>query len=208
MQKAKKLKTLKRLESKERRTITQINHVISKQLVQLAVDYDCGIRLEDLSKIRKTSKQRKKNKSDAAQNRDFWCYYQLENFIFYKAQLAGIPVEKVPAAFTSNYPIQKIIYKQQQQQHKLSSVRSPPIHRRDELRAGFIGLRVYLVVQHIDREGCFRRDEHIQQRDCRWRDGVHKGAGLTSSGGNLQRQPLARQPRGTTPRNLATPLGH
>ncbi len=110
MQKAKKLKTLKRLESKERRTVTQINHVISKQLVQLAVDYDCGIRLEDLSKIRKTSKQRKKNKSDAAQNRDFWCYYQLENFIFYKAQLAGIPVEKVPAAFTSNYPIQKIIY--------------------------------------------------------------------------------------------------
>ena len=53
LQKAKKLKTLKRLESKERRTITHINHIISKQLVQLAVDYDCGIRLEDLSNIRK-----------------------------------------------------------------------------------------------------------------------------------------------------------
>lgn len=101
LQKAKKLKTLKRLESKERRTITHINHVISKQLVQLAKDYGCGIRLEDLSNIRKTSKQRKKNKSDAAQNRDFWCYFQLENFIFYKAQLAGIPVEKVPAPYTS-----------------------------------------------------------------------------------------------------------
>ncbi len=101
LQKAKKFKTLKRLESKERRTITHINHIISKQLVQLAVDYDCGIRLEDLSNIRKTSKQRKKNKSDAGQNRDFWCYHQLENFVFYKAQLAGIPVEKVPAAFTS-----------------------------------------------------------------------------------------------------------
>ena len=101
LQKSQKLKTLKRLESKERRTVTHINHIISKQLVQLAVDYNCGIRLEDLSYIRKTSKQRKKNKSDAAQNRDFWCYYQLENFIFYKAQLAGIPVEKVPAAFTS-----------------------------------------------------------------------------------------------------------
>ncbi len=101
LQKAKKLKTLKRLESKERRTITHINQIISKQLVQLAVDYECGIRLEDLSNIRKTSKQRKKNKSDAAQNRDFWCYYQLENFILYKAQLAGIPVEKVPAPYTS-----------------------------------------------------------------------------------------------------------
>ncbi|MDJ0687895.1 MAG: hypothetical protein QNJ41_05260, partial [Xenococcaceae cyanobacterium MO_188.B32] len=47
-------------------------------------------KLEDLSNLRKTSKQRKKNKSDAAQNRDFWCYFQLENFIFYKAELAGI----------------------------------------------------------------------------------------------------------------------
>ena len=101
LQKAKKLKTLKRLESKERRTITHINHVISKQLVQLAIAHDCGIRLEDLSNLRKTSKQRKKNKSDAAQNRDFWCYFQLENFIFYKAELAGIPVEKVPALYTS-----------------------------------------------------------------------------------------------------------
>ena len=87
--------------SKERRTITHINHIISKELVQLAIDYNCGIRLEDLSNIRKTSKQRKKNKSDAAVNRDFWCYYQLENFIFYKAKLAGIPVEKVPAPYTS-----------------------------------------------------------------------------------------------------------
>ncbi|MDJ0531364.1 MAG: IS200/IS605 family accessory protein TnpB-related protein [Xenococcaceae cyanobacterium MO_207.B15] len=99
LQKAKKLKTLKRLESKERRIITHINHIISKQLVQLAVDYGCGIRLEYLSNMRKTSKQRKKNKSDAAFNRDFWCYFQLENFILYKAQIAGIPVEKVPAPY-------------------------------------------------------------------------------------------------------------
>ena len=101
LQKAKKTKTLKRLESKERRTITQLNHIISKQLVQLAKDYNCGIRLEDLSKIRKTSKQRKKNKSDAGQNRDNWSYFQLESFILYKAKLAGVPVEKIPAPFTS-----------------------------------------------------------------------------------------------------------
>ncbi len=101
LQKAKKLKTLKKLESKERRTVTHINHIISKQLVQLAKDYGCGIRLEDLSNIRKTAKQKKKNKSDAGQNRDFWGYYQLENFIFYKAQLHGIPLEKVPAPYTS-----------------------------------------------------------------------------------------------------------
>ena len=38
------------------------------------------------------------------------------------------------------------------------------------------------------------RDEHIQQRDCRWRDGVHKGARLTSSGGNLAERPLETSP--------------
>lgn len=32
---------------------------------------------------------------------DYWSYYQLEQFIFYKAQMAGIAVEKVPAAYTT-----------------------------------------------------------------------------------------------------------
>lgn len=70
--------------------------------MQLAVSLrTCGIRLEDLSGIRQSSKQRKKTKQDAGSNRDNWAYYQLEQFIQYKAKLAGIPVEKVPAAYTS-----------------------------------------------------------------------------------------------------------
>lgn len=101
LQKAKKTKALKKLESRERRRITHINHLVSKQIVQFADVLHCGIRMEDLSGIRQTSKQRKKSKRDAGQNRDSWAYYQLEQFIQYKAALRGIPVQKIPPAYTS-----------------------------------------------------------------------------------------------------------
>jgi len=52
--------------------MTHINHVISKQLVQFAKDFGMGLRFEDLSEIRETSKQRKRTKSDAGSNRDSW----------------------------------------------------------------------------------------------------------------------------------------
>ncbi len=81
--------------------MTHINHCISKQLVQFAKDYDRGLRFEDLSGIRQTSKQSKTVKSDAGNNRDSWSFYQLEQFIRYKAIRAGIPVESVPALYTS-----------------------------------------------------------------------------------------------------------
>ncbi|HEY9781174.1 MAG TPA: transposase [Leptolyngbyaceae cyanobacterium] len=101
LQKVKKMQVIKRLEQKERQTIKHINHIISKEIVQLAVDFKCGIRLEDLSNIRQTAKQKKKQKSDASSNRNFWSYFQLEQFIFFKAQIAGVAVEKVPAPYTT-----------------------------------------------------------------------------------------------------------
>ncbi|MFB2976284.1 RNA-guided endonuclease TnpB family protein [Microseira sp. BLCC-F43] len=101
LQEAKKLRKVKQLETRERRIMRQINHEISKQLVRFAKDFGLGIRFEDLSGIRQTSKQRKKTKSDAAENRDHWAYYQQEQFTRYKAIGAGVPVESVPAAYTS-----------------------------------------------------------------------------------------------------------
>jgi putative transposase len=101
LQEAKQLKEVKRLEQRERRTMTHINHVISKELVQFAKDFGMGLRFEDLSGIRQTSKQHKKSKSDAANNRDAWAFYQLEQFTRYKAIRAGVPVESVPAPYTS-----------------------------------------------------------------------------------------------------------
>jgi IS605 OrfB family transposase len=101
LQTAQKFRKIKHIERRESRIMTHINHVISKQLVQLASDYGMGLRFEDLSGIRTTSKQRKKTKSDASQNRDFWTFYQLEQFTRYKAIQASVPVESVPAPYTS-----------------------------------------------------------------------------------------------------------
>ena len=101
LQQAKQLKEVKRLEQRERRIMTHINHIISKQLVQFACDYGMGLRFEDLSGYRQTMKQKKKTKSDAAENRDYWAFYQLEQFTRYKAIREGIPVESIPAPYTS-----------------------------------------------------------------------------------------------------------
>lgn len=100
LQKAGKYKTVKRLEQKERRTMQHINHIISKELVLFALYHGCGIRFEDLSGIR-SSRQRKTTKRDSGQNRDFWNYFDLEQKTKYKAMLARVPFEKVPAAYTS-----------------------------------------------------------------------------------------------------------
>ncbi|NJM89404.1 MAG: transposase [Hydrococcus sp. RU_2_2] len=101
LQSSKQLKEVKRLEQRERRIMTQINHVISKELVQFASDFGMGLRFEDLSGCRSTMFQRKKVKSDASQNRDSWAFYQLEQLTRYKAIKAGVPVESVPAPYTS-----------------------------------------------------------------------------------------------------------
>ncbi|MGB3510314.1 MAG: transposase [Microcoleaceae cyanobacterium] len=101
LQQSKKLRKIKDIERRERRIMTHINHVISKQLVELAKDYKMGLRFEDLSGIRQSSKQRQKTKSDASKNRDHWAFYQLEVFTRYKATRAGVPVESVPAPYTS-----------------------------------------------------------------------------------------------------------
>jgi IS605 OrfB family transposase len=101
LQEAKQLREVKKLEQRERRIMIHINHIISRELVQFAKDFDMGLRFEDLSGIRQTSKQSKKTKSDAGSNRDGWAFYQLELFTRYKAIRAGVPVESIPAPYTS-----------------------------------------------------------------------------------------------------------
>lgn len=101
-----KHRAVRKMEQRERRTVTHINHTISKRIVGLASRTGHGIRLEDLTGIRQNSRQRKTTKSDNGQNRDYWPFFQLETFCFYKARLQGVAVEKVPAPYTSksHYP--------------------------------------------------------------------------------------------------------
>ena len=78
---------------KESNWATLMNHIITKELIKIAQDNNVGIiKLEDLTGITKN------------QNNYFlksWKYYQLQEFIKYKADSVGIKVEYVNPKNTS-----------------------------------------------------------------------------------------------------------
>jgi IS605 OrfB family transposase len=88
---------LKRLSGKEKRFQQWINHNISKQLIQEAKKLNASLAFEDLTGIRLRTKIRKKTRTEI--NR--WGFYQLRQFVTYKAQIAGIDVILVDPRFTS-----------------------------------------------------------------------------------------------------------
>lgn len=91
-------KLLKRLSGRERRFVSINNHTISKQIVAKAKTKNKGIAIEDLSKIRFTAKPKSKTQKTEL-NR--WSFYQLRQFLTYKAQLNGIKLVVIPPAYTS-----------------------------------------------------------------------------------------------------------
>jgi len=89
---------LKRLSGKERRFVSINNHTISKQIVEKAKAENKGIAIENLTNIRKTAKT--KNKAQKTElNR--WSFYQLKQYMTYKAQMSGVLLVSVPPAYTS-----------------------------------------------------------------------------------------------------------
>lgn len=89
---------LKKLARKEYRQKTNYNHVISKQLILKAKALGVGIKLEDLTNIKRTAKPgaKKLNKSRAT-----WAFNQLRAFIEYKAKIAGVSVIMINPAYSS-----------------------------------------------------------------------------------------------------------
>ena len=96
--KNKKLHAIRNLNDKEQRWMTDKNHKISRSLVNLAVQEGVGIIvMEKLSGIRNKVKSAKK----ADRNIHSWSFYQLQQFIEYKANLVGIEVKYIDAKYTS-----------------------------------------------------------------------------------------------------------
>jgi IS605 OrfB family transposase len=89
---------LKRMSGKERRFQTDVNHCISKEIVSKP---NTIFVLEDLSGIRPS----KKEGSSKGKTMNFWLsswsFFQLEQFIEYKAEDQGKVVLKVDPAYTS-----------------------------------------------------------------------------------------------------------
>jgi IS605 OrfB family transposase len=88
---------LKRLSGRETRHMRAINHRISKQLVATATTTQRQIALEDLDGIRQRTKVRKAQRY----HHHSWAFYQLRQFVAYKAQAAGVPVVLIDPAYTS-----------------------------------------------------------------------------------------------------------
>jgi len=87
---------LKKLSGKQAGFQKHTNHFISKRLVEKAQDTCRAIALEDLSGIRKAPVRRKQRARHAN-----WSFYQLRQFISYKAERVGIPVVFVDPKNTS-----------------------------------------------------------------------------------------------------------
>lgn len=96
--KAKKSDAIKRINNKEQRIMKDIDHKLSHDIVETAVTHNVKkIKLEQLSNIRSTTRTSRKNNHSLHS----WSFYRLTQFIEYKAKRAGIVVEYVNPAYTS-----------------------------------------------------------------------------------------------------------
>ena len=87
----------RRIKGKQRRYQKQINHEISKRIVQQAQRTARAIALEDLKGIRTRVTARRRQRASLAN----WSFGQLQSLIGYKARLAGVPVVFVDPRNTS-----------------------------------------------------------------------------------------------------------
>ena len=98
LQKSKKMSAIERINNKEQRIMKDIDHKLSHDIVQTAVAHNVKlIKLEQLSNVRSTTRKSRKNNHSL----HTWSFYRLAQFIEYKAKLAGISVEYVNPAYTS-----------------------------------------------------------------------------------------------------------
>jgi putative transposase len=97
LQKKGKYGKVKQIKDRESRIVRDINHKVSRKIVNTAKDTGKGIKLEDLTGIRNS----KKNTKTFRYAKHSWSFYQLQMFIEYKAKLFGIDVAYVDPAYTS-----------------------------------------------------------------------------------------------------------
>lgn len=98
LQKAKHMDAMERINNKEQRIMRDIDHKLSHGIIETAVSHNVKIiKLEQLSNIRSMTRTSHKNNHSL----HTWSFYRLSQYIEYKARLAGIKVEYVNPAYTS-----------------------------------------------------------------------------------------------------------
>jgi len=97
LQKKAKYKKVKQIKNRESRIVRDLNHKISRKIVNYAKENKCGIKLENLEGIRKNKKHNKTFKYAL----NSWSFYQLRTMIEYKSKILGIPVVMIAPQYTS-----------------------------------------------------------------------------------------------------------
>ena len=89
-----KLQPIERLQGRISRAYTTLNHQLSKAVVDFALNHGAGvIQMEDLKGLR--------DELTGTFLGSAWRYFQLEEFLDYKAKEAGIEVRRVDPRYTS-----------------------------------------------------------------------------------------------------------
>ncbi len=97
LQEAGKYRKVKAIRNRESRITRDINHKVSKEIVDIAERTGSGIKLKKLGGIRK-SRRHIRGFNGALHS---WSFYQLQGFLQYKARLRGIPIVFVEPRNTS-----------------------------------------------------------------------------------------------------------
>lgn len=90
---------LRTLRGREARRVRHENHCISKDIVRRAKEAQACIVLEDLTGIRERTNRRLRKSQRGLHNR--WAFFQLQQFVEYKALRAGVRVIYVDPRYTS-----------------------------------------------------------------------------------------------------------
>jgi IS605 OrfB family transposase len=91
---------LKRLSGNEKRFQAWTNHNISRQLVDIAAANKQAIALEDLTGIRESTNKQWRGRTERRRSNS-WAFFQLRQFLLYKAILKGVAIIFVNPAYTS-----------------------------------------------------------------------------------------------------------
>jgi putative transposase len=96
LQRAKKHRLLCRIKRKQSRRTKHENHIVSKVIVDYAATHRRAIAIEDLGEVRSNG-----SKIRSYTERSQWAFFQLLQYIRYKAALLGVEIIEVHPAYTS-----------------------------------------------------------------------------------------------------------
>lgn len=90
-------RTVKKIKDRENRIIKNLNHQISRKIINEAIKQNCHVKVEKLTGIRKRAKSSKKFRYSL----NSWSFYQLGEMLRYKAKKSGISIVEINPAYTS-----------------------------------------------------------------------------------------------------------